>query len=70
MVHNTRLLDLQEQICRLGQDAYRGNLSSEEFWYRLDWLESTVRELVGTNQDYQFLQYKVDRHLNFGEPLD
>lgn len=61
---------LQDQVCTLGHEAYRYGFQAEEFLDRLTLIEDRLQVLCGIEQDHQFLQYRVSRYLDFGEPLD
>ena len=60
---------LQDQVCVLGQEAYRYGLQTEDFLDRLTHIENRLQVLSGIEDAYRSLLYRVDRYINFGEPL-
>lgn len=65
---------LQEEIQRIGQAFYsfqrQFEQKSQEFYQQLDWLDSEIKRKSVIEQEYRELQYRVDRHRDFNEPLD
>jgi hypothetical protein len=71
------LLEVQQELREIGQDAYQFEQRCpqcqdqfKECWERLDGVDQKLQRLSLIEKSYSFLQYKVDRHLDFGEPLD
>ncbi|MCG9890801.1 MAG: hypothetical protein MH252_06980 [Thermosynechococcaceae cyanobacterium MS004] len=77
MGNRDSLLEIKRELLEIGQEAYqfveRCPICRErfrEFWERLDWIDGNVQKLFSIEEEHQFLQYRVTRYLEFGEPLD
>jgi hypothetical protein len=78
MGERNSLLDLREEIQQLGQEAYQleptlcpgCRLRMQAVWRRLDDLDSKTQGYAVLEEENFYLRNKIDRHLDFGEPLE
>jgi hypothetical protein len=68
-----RLQALQQEVVAAGQIVYG---LQQEFENRLqdivqylEWLSSEIQRESSAEEEYRYLQYRVDRYRDFGEPL-
>ncbi|NEQ95923.1 MAG: hypothetical protein F6K30_04185 [Cyanothece sp. SIO2G6] len=64
---------LQQEVQSIGQEfwAWREEADKKEleFFQRLEDISSQIQRESGAEDEYHYLQYRVDRHRDFGEPL-
>jgi hypothetical protein len=74
MGDRSSLLELQQELCEIGQSVYQIEQSYQsqfkKFWERHDWLDLTIQKLVSIEEENLYLRYRINRYLDFGEPLD
>jgi hypothetical protein len=71
------LLNVRREIQCVGQAAYWVELvcpaceaKFQEFWLRLDSIDSTVDRLSWIEEENSYLRYRIGRYQDFGESLD
>jgi hypothetical protein len=74
--YSAHLSALHTEACELGSSVYQLEKSCvgcphlDSYWRQMDCVEAKIQNLIPIVEHYRYIQYRIERHLSFGESLE